>query len=102
MGQAGRIEVLLNAELLNQAQVLPEGADPGLLAPALAPMAMAMAPPGMGGAKPAHAAAIGLDEAIGYGYQTAFTSSTRAHQGHPLTGMDAKRNLGQAGLVLTG
>ena len=68
---------------------------------ALAPLAMAVALPGMGGPKPAHAAAIGLDEAIGYGYQTALPSSAWAHQGHPLTGMDAKRNLGQAGLVLT-
>jgi hypothetical protein len=77
---------LLHGELLNQAKVLPEGADPGLLSSS-GPSA---AGPGL--PLPKHPALLRCQQAIGHGKQGAFASSAGTQQGDPFTGINLKRH----------
>ena len=80
--QPAGVEVLLHAELLDQAQVLPEGADAGLLA------AAGPAGAGGGGALPEHLAGSRGQQPVGHREQGALAGAARAEQGHPLAGFD--------------
>ena len=82
--QPGAIEILLHAQLLDQAQVLPEGADAGLLA------APGPARAGRWGPKPAQRPGAGLELAVGNGQQAAFAGATGPQQGHPFAAADGQ------------
>ena len=67
---------MLHAQFFDQAQVLPEGADAGLLQPPLAPGA------GLGFPQPAHLAPLGGNQAVGHRQQGALAGTAGADQGH--------------------
>jgi hypothetical protein len=96
LGQPSPIEVLLHGQFFDQAQVLPEGANAGLLAAALAPAF------GWWGPLPEHGAPIGLDQPIGHRQQAAFSRTAGPNQGNPFPGLDAEVDGLEARLPPTG
>ena len=84
LGQPGPIEVLLHGEFFDQAQVLPEGANAGLLAAALAPALRRRRP------LPEQGAGIGFDQSIGHCQQAAFPCPAGPNQSNPFTALDAE------------
>ena len=75
---------------------MPEGANTGLLAAALAPAFCWRCP------LPEHGSPIGFDQSIGHCQQAAFACPAGANQGNPFPGLDAELDALEALLAPTG
>jgi hypothetical protein len=87
---------LLHGEFFDQAKVLPEGANAGLLTAALVPAFGWRRP------LPEHGAPIGFDQSIGHRQQAAFPRPAGPNQGNPFPGFNAELDGLEALLAPTG